>query len=105
MDFLFRQLEPAWFAAREKLARFVGASAADLIFVENATVGMNIVADAFPLAAGDEVLLTNHEYAAVMRIWTRACQQAGATLKIATLPLPFTTVEEMVASLFSAVSE
>jgi isopenicillin-N epimerase len=105
MDFLFRQLEPAWFAARARLARFVGARPDDLIFVENATVGMNVIADAFPLAAGDEVLLTDHEYAAVVRIWTRACQQAGATLKIARLPLPFSTVNETVDCLLAAAGE
>src|SRR5438270_5197235 len=57
MDFFVRRLEPAWREARDRLAAFVGAPACDLIFVENATVGMNIVADSFPLAAGDEVLL------------------------------------------------
>src|SRR3954467_2323107 len=60
MDFFVRQLEPALCSAREHLARFVGAGVGDLIFVENATVAMNIVADSFPLAAGDEVLLTDH---------------------------------------------
>src|SRR5689334_22865186 len=59
MDFFVRRLEPAWREARDKLAAFVGAPAGDLIFVENATVGMNIVADSFPLTAGDEVLLTD----------------------------------------------
>ena len=78
MDFFVRQLEPAWRAARDRLAAFVGAASGNLIFVENATVGMNIVADSFPLAAGDEVLLTDHEYGAVQRIWQRACEKAGA---------------------------
>ena len=81
MDVFVRQLEPAWIAARDRLARFVGTSGANLIFVENATAGMNIVADSFPLAAGDEVLLTDHEYGAVQRIWQRACEKAGATRK------------------------
>jgi len=105
MDFFVRQLEPALRAARAKLAEFVAASPADLIFVENATVGMNIVADSFPLAAGDEVLLTDHEYGAVKRIWQRACEQAGATLKIVTLPLPFRTADETTAAIMNAASE
>ena len=81
MDFFVRQLEPALLSARDELARFVGTEPANLIFVENATVGMNIVADSFPLAAGDEVLLTDHEYGAVQRIWLRACQKAGAVAR------------------------
>ncbi len=45
------------------------ARAGNLIFADNATAAMNVVADALPLAAGDEVLLTDHEYGAVLRIW------------------------------------
>jgi isopenicillin-N epimerase len=104
MDFFVRQLEPAWFAVRERLAKFVGTAAENLIFVDNATVGMNIVADSFQLAAGDEVLLTNHEYGAVERIWDRACGLVGAQRKTVELPLPFTTVGETVDRLISAVT-
>src|SRR5215510_2115853 len=86
MDFFVRQLEPAWRAARDRLAAFVGAASGDLIFVENATVGMNIIADSFPLAASDEVLLTDHEYGAVHRIWQRAAERVGATTRIVELP-------------------
>ena len=104
MDFFVRQLEPAWRAARDKLAEFVGAPADSLIFVENATAGMNVVADSFQLHPGDEVLLTDHEYGAVVRIWERACERVGARVTTARLPLPFTTVEETVDTLFSQVT-
>ncbi|QDU29490.1 Isopenicillin N epimerase [Anatilimnocola aggregata] len=104
MDFFVRQLEPAWFDVREQLARFVGTTGANLVFVDNATVGMNIVADSFPLHAGDEVLLTNHEYGAVERIWQRACSKASAVMTTVALPLPFTTVEETVAKIVEATS-
>jgi isopenicillin-N epimerase len=105
MDFFVRQLEPAWLAARDRLAAFVGASPGDLIFVENATAGMNIVADSFPLAAGDEVLLTDHEYGAVQRIWQRACAKGGAAAKTVELPLPFRTAAETADAIFAAVTE
>src|SRR5688500_5894786 len=105
MDFFVRQLEPAWLAARDKLAAFVGATPGDLIFVENATVGMNIVADSFPLAGGDEVLLTDHEYGAVQRIWHRATAAAGGTAKTVELPLPFRSTEETCDAIFAAANE
>jgi isopenicillin-N epimerase len=104
MDFFVRQLEPAWFAVRERLAKFVGTTAENLIFVDNATVGMNIVADSFRLNAGDEVLLTNHEYGAVERIWDRACGLAGAHRQTVELPLPFTTFGETVERIMSTVT-
>ena len=104
MDFFVRELEPAWLAARDKLATFVGASAGDLIFVENATVGMNIVADSFPLAAGDEVLLTDHEYGAVNNTWTFNCQRTGAKYVNWPMPLPMTTPEAFVDRLWEGVT-
>src|SRR4051794_30336183 len=105
MDFFVRQLEPALVAARERLARFVGSPASDLIFVENATVGMNIVADSFPLVAGDQVLLTDHEYGAVHRIWQRACDRAGAMKRTVELPLPFRSAAETTDALFAAATD
>jgi isopenicillin-N epimerase len=104
MDFFVRHLEPALHEARQQLAAFVGAPAADLIFAENATVGMNVVADSFPLHAGDEVLLTDHEYGAVQRIWRRACDRSGATLKVVTLPLPFQSAAETASAIMEAAS-
>src|SRR5437667_1874738 len=104
MDFFVRRFEPAWRTARDRLAAFVGAPAGDLIFVENATVGMNIIADSFPLAAGDEVLLTDHEYGAVKRIWQRAREKSRATVRNVELPLPFRSIDETVDCIFAAVN-
>jgi isopenicillin-N epimerase len=105
MDFYVRQLTPAWLDARAKLAEFVGTAADNLVFLENATAGMNVVADSFALAPGDEVLLTDHEYGAVLRIWQRACRRAGATApKVVALPRPFETPEEVVDTIARAVT-
>jgi isopenicillin-N epimerase len=105
MDFFVRQYEPAWFEARRELAVFIGADPANLVFTENATAAMNVVADSFPLAAGDEVVLTDHEYGAVLRIWQRALERAGAGApRIARLPQPITTAEEVVAAVFAATT-
>jgi isopenicillin-N epimerase len=104
MDFFVRQLDSAWRAARDRLARFVGAGSSDLVFVDNATVGMNVIADSFSLEAGDDVLLTDHEYGAVHRIWKRACGKAGARIRIVQLPLPFRSVSETVDAIFAATS-
>jgi isopenicillin-N epimerase len=58
------------------LAAFVGARADDLVFVPNATAGLNAVIRSLALEPGDEVLTTRHEYGAVTRTW----EFAGATL-------------------------
>jgi isopenicillin-N epimerase len=101
MDFFFRQWEPAWRDARGQLAEFLGTSADRLILVENATVAMNLVAQGFPLRAGEEVALTDHEYGAVRRIWERRAQSTRATVRTITLPRRFESQEEVVDSVAS----
>jgi isopenicillin-N epimerase len=104
MDFFLRQLRPAFDAATESLARLIGADAGDLALIENATAAMNVVAGSITLSAGDEVLLTDHEYGAVRRIWQRACDRAGANLCEVALPFPPQSVDEVVDAVASAVT-
>jgi len=105
LDFFVRQLDGHLRAARERLGAFIGAAAEDLVLVENATAGMNIVAASVALAEGDEVLLTDHEYGAVVRIWERACRRAGARLVTAELPFPISSADEVVDAIAAAVTE
>ena len=104
MDFFVRQYEGHFDTAREKLADFVGCQRDDLIFVENATAGMNVVAQSVSLQTGDEVLLTDHEYGAVQRIWERVCTPRNARAVTAPLPERFDSVEQVVDALFAAVT-
>ncbi len=64
--------------ARAVLAQYVGAQADNLVFVPNASVGLNTVAHALPLQAGDEILTTDHEYGALDLTWHKVCQRTGA---------------------------
>ncbi len=61
MEFYVRTMEPALLDARQQLADFVGTARDNLVFVDNATFAMNILADSLQLRPGDEVLLTDHE--------------------------------------------
>ncbi|HEV2530040.1 MAG TPA: aminotransferase class V-fold PLP-dependent enzyme [Thermomicrobiales bacterium] len=91
--------------ARERLAPLVGAPADDLVFVTNATIGLNIVIRSLDLQPGDEILTTDHEYGALMLTWDHYCQRAGARVVQQTLPLPLTNAEEIVDALFAGVTE
>jgi isopenicillin-N epimerase len=66
------------FEARAALARFLGARAEDLVFVPNATSGLNAVIRSLQLGSDDEVLTTEHEYGAITRTW----EFVGATLVV-----------------------
>jgi isopenicillin-N epimerase len=105
MDFLARKLEPLWFDARFKLAVWLGTQPENIAFCENATAGMNEIASWFPLAAGDEVLMNDHEYGAVRRIWKRRCEASGAKLVEVTLPLPLTDPQQITDAILAGCSE
>lgn len=105
MDFYLRQMEKGLLDARQALANFIGTTAPNLAFVDNATYGMNVVANSFELQVGDEVLLNDHEYGAVFRIWQQACDAAGAKLVMVKLPPQIQSTEEVIAALLAGVTE
>ncbi|MGH7389147.1 MAG: aminotransferase class V-fold PLP-dependent enzyme [Candidatus Rokuibacteriota bacterium] len=102
--FLSRELEGRLDEARAALGRFVGADPDDLAFVPNATSGVNTVVHALPLAAGDEVLTTDHAYNACRNAIARAAARAGAGLVVAAVPFPLADAAEVVDAVLKAVT-
>jgi isopenicillin-N epimerase len=76
VEFLARRLPALLAEARAEVAAYVGAGPDDLVFVPNATAGVNIVARSLRLRPGDEVLTTDEEYGACELAW----RHFGATL-------------------------
>ena len=70
------------------VAEFVNADASDVVFVDNATTGVNAVLRSFPLAAGDEILLTDHNYGATWRVAAFVARERGAHVKTVAVPYP-----------------
>lgn len=101
--FLGRRSAALLGAARERLAAHLGARGADLVFVANATTGVNSVAQSLALRPGDEVLATDHEYGACDAAWRHACASAGAHYRRVEIPLPFDAAE-FVPRLLAAVT-
>jgi len=72
---------------RAEVAAFLGADAEGLVFVDNATTGVQTVISQSRLGPGDEVLATDHCYPAVLAQLRRAADTTGALLRIAAVPL------------------
>jgi cysteine desulfurase/selenocysteine lyase len=74
-------------AARERVARFLGAGEArEVVFVRNTTEAINLVAASWGranLRAGDEVLITEMEHHANIVPWQMLCEERGARLRVA----------------------
>jgi len=105
MDVFVRQLEPAMTAARDRLASWLGTAADNLVLIDNASWGMNVVANSVILQPGDNVVISDHEYGAVERIWKSACKRSTADLRTAALPARFEDPEEVVDTLLDACDE
>ena len=69
---LGRRVDEEVAKARETLKKFINAkSAKELIFTKNTTEGINLVANAFPLKAGDIVLGTDKEHNSNLLPWQK----------------------------------
>lgn len=105
VEFLGRRLKELLATARAGLADYMGTTAANVVFVPNATYGVNVVARSLNLQPGDEVLATDHEYGAAERAWRFACQKRGARYLSQAISLPVQTPEEAVEQLWAGVTE
>jgi isopenicillin-N epimerase len=101
--FLARRLDGLLAEARAALGEYVGADPDDLVFVPNATTGVNIAAWPLGLQPGDEVLTTNLEYGALDLTWEHVCGDFGARYVRTPIPLPFESEEEVVETIWASV--
>jgi isopenicillin-N epimerase len=101
--FLTRKLESLLAEARAALGAYLGSDPDDLVFVPNATAGVNIAAWALGLKAGDEVLSTDLEYGALDLAWEHVCGDFGARYVRTPIRLPVTDEEEMVETIWAGV--
>jgi isopenicillin-N epimerase len=102
--FLSRELDDRLDVARTALAAFLGADAADLAFVHNATGGVNAVLRSLELAPGDELLTTDHAYGACKNTLDYVAARARARVVVATLPFPVSSPDAIVETVLAGVT-
>jgi isopenicillin-N epimerase len=102
--FFARDLEGLLDGARAALAAFLDADPADLVFVPNATAGVNAVLRSLDLEAGAELLVTDHAYGACRNALDFAAARAGARVVVASVPFPLASAEEVVDAVLDAVT-
>ncbi len=105
VEFLGRRLHGLLAQARAALGGYLGADADDLVFVTNATTGLNIVARSLDLGPGDEVLTCDHEYGALDRTWRFLGKKRGFRYVRQPLPLPLGDPQQVVDAVWSGVTD
>jgi len=101
MRFFLSDLEGLLDETRAALGAFIGAAGQDIVFVPNATTGVNAVLRSLQFRSGDELLTTNHEYNACKNVLDHAAAQAGATVVVAKVPFPLASEDEVVDAIVS----
>ena len=90
--------------ARVALAALLGTGADNIVGVTNATVGLNIAAQSLDLRPGDEILTTDHEYAALEKTWAYICRRSGARVVVVKVPLPLVSESAFTDTLLAAMT-
>lgn len=104
LQFFNHTFEPLLDAARQALATFVGAEPEGLVFVPNATTGVNAVLRSLPWQAGDQVLITNHEYNACRNALNYVAERAGVQVKVAAIPFPLESAAQVIEAVLTKVT-
>ena len=102
--FLGRELNELLLQSRSVLGEYLNADPADLVYIPNATHGVNIIAHSLQLNPGDEILTTDHEYGACDYTWEFICEKTGAKYLHQPIPLPVHSEEEIVEQFWQGVT-
>ncbi|GAB3801373.1 aminotransferase class V-fold PLP-dependent enzyme [Micromonospora zhanjiangensis] len=100
MRFFVRGLTDRISHSRRHLATFLGADPAGTALIGNATAGAAIVLQSVRLNSGDEVIVTDHGYGAVLFAAERECRRTGAVVR--TLSVPQTATDPEIVEIVRA---
>ncbi len=103
--FMHRELPVALRQAAGILGGFLNAHGGDLVFVDNATSGVNAVVRSLDFGPGDELLTTSHVYGAVRKTLIYVAERSGARLVEAPLRYPGASPDDALAAIETALNE
>lgn len=86
--FFVNELPAALREAAASLAGFINARPNDVVFVENATSGCNAVLRSLELRPGDEIVVLDHGYGAVIKAARYVAARSGARIVEIAVPFP-----------------
>lgn len=102
--FLLDELPDHLALARRELGQFLNAGEDDVVYVPNATFGVNVVARSLALGPGDELLTTNHEYGACYNVWDFLSQKRGFDVVQQSISFPAASDEAILEELWQGVT-
>ena len=90
--------------SRAALGKYLGTRADNLVYTQNVTISLNIVARSLELGVGDEVLSTDHEYGAIDRMWRFLSKERGFRYINQRISTPIKSEESFVEDFWQGVT-
>jgi isopenicillin-N epimerase len=105
VQFLVREMPELLDASRARLAALIGADPQDLVFVANATAGVNCVLRSLDFRADDEILITSHGYNACSNVARYLADRHGVRVVVAEIPVPIESSQQVIDAVLSQVTD
>ncbi len=102
--YFIRKFDELYYNAKKALAEFVSANTDDIVFVPNATHGVNAILNSLNFNPDDELFTTNHVYGACKNLMNYICKRTGAKLVIADVPFPIKKDEQVTEAVLNKVT-
>jgi L-cysteine/cystine lyase len=82
---IYQKIQEMFEQVRGRVARTLGADSDEIMLSENATVGINVVANGIDWQPGDNVILSTHEHPGNRIPWYNLIQRYGVQLRFLTI--------------------
>ena len=104
VQFMTNRVYSALEKSRESMSQFVGCDEDELVFFQNPTTAVTNVIYNLDLKPGDEVLMSNHEYGALVRAWKMWGKKTGVNIIQQDISMPVTTEENFIEDFWKGVT-
>ena len=90
--------------SRIALSEFVGCDESEIIFFQNPTTAVSNIIHSLRLNPGDEILMTDHEYGALIRAWGIWGENNGVDIIQQKIPIPIQSEQEFIETFWEGVT-
>ena len=94
VQFFTNEVYQALKNSRISLAEFLGCNQDELLFFQNPTTAVSNIIYNLDLEPNDEVLMTDHEYGALVRAWNAWGKKQNIHIKYAEINLPLESKDQ-----------
>ena len=104
LRFMMREADSLIEKSREALSGFIKCDRKDLVFVNNATTGVNTVLKSLDFTTGKEILITNHIYPACRNTINKIAKEKKLKVKEIKIPLHIYNSSDITEKVINSVN-